>query len=267
MIEDFLRSYTAHVTALDNDIYRIVRFYYGLAHAQAYVHMVRVLTERAPGHPEIMRVPELLDILLEHFQTFPLEHIDIQRNQIFDENFVGTIVELEAWQQAGYPLERSYDDYDRRVEIFRAIWLQKPVTITISRTSKKGKQYFQKLKFNPLNIDVSYETVIAARNERYGELIRYIPFWLPLNYGTTFEVNSGYPVVEGLHFVDLAERALPRYIGRSLAMLEEFLASYLININESDSALNQAVLWAFAHTEYTETFDIDIFTIATELSK
>src|SRR5688500_12897221 len=108
---EFITQYKEKVIGISNSLPKLARLFYAVGLADAYVLMVRTFMERAIGHPEVSRTPAMLDAMLEHFQTYPLAHINIDKNQIFDTEFVGTLSHLEAWQQAGYPLARSEEDY------------------------------------------------------------------------------------------------------------------------------------------------------------
>lgn len=270
---DFISQYKTKVISLSEHTPALVRFFYAIGLVDSYVYMVRTFLERAASHPEVVRTPAMFDAMLEHFQTYPLEHISVTENRIFNEDFVGTLHHLEAWQQAGYPLERSEDDHSRRWKVWYHIWNNIPITETVTRTSKKGKTstyewtYFPKTPTEPHD-DASVEETMAARMENYGPLVRYVPFWLPLNYGTTGvpgSSNPGYPVVEGLHFVNIAEQRIAANTAQSLRLLDRFLAEQLETI-EPTALPESAIMWAKSKIQYSDTYDIDTFAIAEKLA-
>lgn len=242
---EFIEQYRNKLHLIIFDLPALGRYFHALALANAYVGMVDLFVQRATSHPEVARVPALLDIMLEHFQTYALEHINIETDQIFNRNFVGTLEHLEAWQDAGYEIDRDDDNYARRVQRFRAIWVGVPIN------------------------GATYEQIIADRNEGYGDLVRSIPFWLPLNYGTgnvPGATNPGYPAVPGLHFVDIAEQRVQHGTARYLDLLTRFLAE-LLDIKNTSGILTFARSWVKSHTAYTDTHDIDIFAIAEKLAR
>lgn len=259
------------MVGLLGDTPKISRFFLALALAESYVAMIKLMVERASTHPEVTRVPGMLDVLLEHFQTYPLDHINVDKQQIFNKRFVGTIQHLEAWQQAGYPLERGDADYDERVEIWRAIWKGVEVERKVSRTYKNGKRREYTWTFKPKSRygsheDADYETIINTRNENYSEIVRYIPFWLPLNEGTgSVGSNPGYPAVAGLHFVDIAEQGISKNVSRYIDLFSEFMAEQLMEIEPTNN-IAAAKAWIKSRSSYTETFDIDTFAIAERLA-
>lgn len=246
----------------------VINYFHALALLLAYVNMITIFFEKAQGHPEVRRVPEILSTIFEHFQEYVLAHINVRKDQIFNRGFVGTIGELSEWQQAGYPLDRSEDTYDRRIDIFKAIWRGTTVTLRIKRVSSRGTIWYQNITFRPRNMDrfdppVTYEDVIRARDANYGGLVRYIPMWLPLNYGTgSLGGDPGYPAIPGLHFIDVAEQEVPRY----LAQAEQWIDRYFTEMLDTDTQIISEDDWARSNINITNTYGIDIFGLASEFA-
>lgn len=245
----------------------VINYFHALALLLAYTNMIAIFFEKIRGHPEVRRVPELMSAIFEHFQEYVLAHVNIERDQIFNRGFVGTIGELLEWQQAGYPLNRTNDTYERRAEIFRAIWRGTNVTLRIQRTSKRGTIWYQNITFVPRKMDTfqstTYEEILQKRNTNYSSVVRYIPFWLPLNYGTgSLGSNAGYPAVPGLHFIDIAEQAVPQY----LAQAEQWIDSYFTEMLDSARPLVSEEEWAHSNIRTPNTFGIDVLGIAAEFA-
>jgi len=241
------------------------RFFHALALAQAYDRMIQEIEQRTRGHPEVARVPELVQIMIDHFKLYASEHISIERNEIFNPDFVGTIATLEEWQQAGYPLERTAENYPWRVRVFRAIWSGTPITIVLNRVSKRGKPFKQRLTFTPRSPvtrkPTSYEEIIRSRNSSYGDVVRYIPFWFPLNYGTSgVGTNPGYPSVPGLHFIDVAEQYVELYRRQSLLLMGRYYGDTLTHLE-----FEPPEEWARSHVSFRSSH-IDIFSLARQVT-
>ncbi len=267
---EFIGQYKNRVLALSIVLPAIGRYFHALALAESYITMVRTFMERAVSHPEIIRTPAMLDVLLEHFQTYPLEHIDLSKEHIFNEEFVGTRSHLEAWQEAGYSMDRSDEDYDWRVLIWQHLWNGTPIVTHVTQTSKHGKTWTYDWEFTPKHrtnhTDGSVDETMNARMANYSSVLRYVPYWLPLNDGTgAIGANPGYPAVDGLHFVDIGTQSIPRNNERYLLLLQRCLAD-IMDAEEVTDILAFTQQWVKAKLPYTDTHDIDMFKIAEKLA-
>lgn len=261
----FISNQKKKLQTLRGNVQKASRFFHALALAQAYGRMLQEIEQRTRGHPEVARVPELVQILIDHFKLYANEHISIERNEIFNPDFLETLAALDDWQEAGYPMSRSDEDYPWRVRVFRAIWSGTPITVTLDRISKRGNAFKQQITFTPLNPETrqptSYAEIIRARNENYSDVVRYIPFWYPLNYGTGgIGVNPGYPDVPGLHFIDVSEQYIELYKRQTLGLMGRYYASALTNFE-----LEQPEEWARSHVSF-QSSHIDIFSLARQVT-
>lgn len=264
---DFVTRYKNKLLQMRNDVDFTAKYFYSLALVRAYADMVELFASRIKGHPEVARVPELASIMMEHFQTYPSQHIDIYKDQIFNREFVGTISTLKDWQQAGYPLDRSPDNYSWRVTVFEAIWRQVPIRITVTAVSKRGKVYSFPVVFRPRNMKqfviATYEDIIRSRNSNFGNVVRTIPMWLPFNYGTAgLEGDPGYPNVPGLHFVDIAEQLIVVRRQQTNALLKQY---YSETFSDTDTYID-ARDWARSHAPNLSSKYIDVFSLALRIS-
>ena len=260
---DLFHTQKQRLYEIRDTVQRTSRYFHALALARAYADMVDLMMLRLRGHPEVARVPDLLTVMLEHFQLYPQEHINVETDTIFNRSSVGTIATLEEWQQAGYPLERGEDTYARRVLMFEAIWRQVPVTLVVQRVSKRGKPFKQRVTFQPRVQEspypvATYENIIASRNAQYASLVRTIPMWLPLNYGTAgLGTNPGYPSVPGAHFVDVAEQLVQVRKGQTRALITRYYADALRTFSIPD-----VYTWSQAAIPHYRSVYINVFSIA-----
>jgi len=265
---EFISEKRKKLEILQEVVENVLIYFHALALLQAYVNMIALLEQKTRGHPEVRRVPALVTALIEHFQQYPLEHINIQKDQIFNRGFIGTIGELLEWQQAGYPLIRNDDDYERRVDIFKAIWRQMPVSLRVDRVSSRGKKWIQTITFRPRNMNnftiPTYEEIIQSRDSNYASVVRYVPFWMPLNYGTGGLGGSpGYPAVPGIFFVDTAEQLIDHYLNQAAQYVDRYVADVL---DDDSSTLVSEDEWARVHVRTENTYGLDIFSLAAQFA-
>jgi hypothetical protein len=212
------------------------RYFHAFALAQAYNHLIALADERTQQHPEVQRVPELRLVLLNHLMTNADRHIDLSTNRIFLATLLGSPQTLANWQEAGYHTARTKSNYPARLRYWRAIYDEAPVIYQHQVRSNnnalfsEGRTYqssFLSSKGKAQKPEVSYEDVIRARNENYGEIANIVPWWTALNYGTNTGGNAGYPSVPGLHFVEDAEREVPNFLSRAVDNIDRFMGSVI----------------------------------------
>ena len=255
-----------------------------LALVESYNMLIKFVSERTQTHPEVVRVPELRDILLDHLYTNADDHIDIAAESIFNIHIVGTDSTVRHWQEVGYPMKRTPKNYSKRLEYWKAIYTGEAVKVNERQKKEKnhkmsprtGENIFGPVvEYNkPVAYEVhvkdrsgkivTYEDVIKSRNEKFSATKKLVPFWIPLNYGTDSGVQAGYPAVPGLHFVEDAERTIPSNIAKYAALFELFMVDMLDNYEKINSDGFSAVeQWSKRHIHIDDA-GIDAFDFARE---
>lgn len=275
---EFIGAYKTRVERLKNILPGLAAYFRAMALVEAYVFMTSEFKRRAQRHQEIARIPEYLELMNEHFDLYAREHINLEKEQIWNADFVGTIQHLEAWQQAGYPLNRTKENHARRKHIWKAIWEGTDVTLRIKRERNfrgAASVWWQNIKLRPREPKSPHdiataEGTIRARNENYEATVRYVPFWLPLEYGTGRVPGGlsggGYPQVVGMHFISVAEQRIPTNMSKYAQLLDSYLASVI----DGDSApsFSDAESWLKSRVTLDDmsNTDIDVFRLAQEVS-
>lgn len=165
-----------------------------------YQDMIGYVKE-ASGHPgllqEILQMPVLLDIFVEHLENNAHRHININNMTIFSEDVIGDRNLWRAWQDYAIPMERTTVNYKKRIQVWKNLYL-----------AFKG----------------NYEAVIERRNYMIEDTV---PYWYLWNYGTQHLAQPGYPSYRGLYFIERAQMNLNMYIDKALAYLDRYATYYL----------------------------------------
>lgn len=275
-VERFVRDLRTTIYAVHRNAVSAAQFFHALALVDSYNYMMQLADERTSSHPEVQRVPELRTILLQHFYENADRHISLRGNRIFSATLLGGPRSLRDWQEAGYSTRRTTSNYPQRLKYWQAIYDDAPLqyqqrvssdnlfgtagsVYQSTFLSPKGK--FKKPSRPELRegkvvfADVDYTDVIERRNRRYAGTRSIVPWWMPLNYGTT----GGYPSVPGLHFIEDAEQSVPQRIDEYVRLLDLFLADIFDRELTTDDISN-VELWARGRVrpgvEYVPTFDV-----------
>jgi len=244
-------------------------YFHALGLAIAYNNLIELADTRTQEHPEVQRVPSLRYILLEHFYRNADKHINLQRDTIFDDSLLGGPLTLKEWQNAGYSITRTQGNYPRRLSYWKSIYDNAPVQEQ-TRVSTNPEDLFggvtiqyspSKKRLRPVNKYtkqvVTYEDVIRDRDTRYHATAQLVPWWRALNYGTG---GQGYPVSPALHFVEDAERAVPRILAQYATLFEEFIADIFGDETLTHDDIYTVESWARKRVkigaEYIPSFDI-----------
>jgi len=258
-----IEEFHSHIGSVKRNAIYGGAFFYALALADSYNYLIQLADERTQQHPEVQRVQSLRTILLEHFYVHVYDHINLNRGTIFNENILGGPRTLREWQDAGYHTNRTASNYERRLRYWRAIYDNAPVTFesrvpsnenlfsttekvyqsSFARVSKAGKVSIPGKVNDRDGKQVTYEDVILNRDTRYGETIRFVPWWRSLNYGTG---GQGYPASPALHFVEDAERAVPATLTKYAELFEQFMSDIFDDdLHEDDQLVVES--WVKAH--------------------
>lgn len=267
-------------------------YFKALALADRYNYLIQLVEDRTNTHPEVVRVPELKEILINHLVQYYAKHIDVQSEQIFNPTVVGGESALRLWQEAGYRprTKRTPKNYFQRLRYWKSIYDNEPMRVNLdvsneamgTATLKKrkypldraGEDLFgplqQKLYYEIRVKDrsgtiVTYESVIRQRNAGFGGATnKLVPFWIPLNYGSDAGMQPGYPPTPGLHFIEDAERTIPKALS---AMADKF-PDFMLYVLDTDTKLRDFSLvqqWASTHIPLTDGA-LNVHDVAIELA-
>lgn len=267
-------------------------YFKALALADRYNYLIQLVEERTSTHPEVTRVPELKSIFINHLTQYYALHIDVQKEQIFNPAVVGGEAALRLWQESGYRTKskRSPKNYFQRLRYWKSIYDNEPMRVSLdvsnaamgTATLKKQKRPLprtgddifgdlqQKLYYEIRVKDrsgaiVTYEDVIQKRNAGFGSATnKLIPFWLPLNYGSNSGMQPGYPSTPGLHFIEDAERTIPRALSTVADKFPDFMV-YLLDTDIKSKDFSLVQQWTSANIPLTEGA-LNAHAVAIELS-
>lgn len=275
----FLDEFKDHLRKLRELLPTLATYFRAMALVEVYAGMVKDVETRGAHHREVLRVPEYVDLLREHLYRYGADHIRLDTNRIWNEEFVGTIDHLEAWQAAGHATLRTDTNHARRKHIWKSIWEGTTAVVRVKRTAtRRGTSvvFWQNVTFRPRYQQHPYdvitaEEVVRKRHEEYEGTVRYIPFWLPLEYGTGRvpggRAGGGYPAVGGFHFISTAEQRIPRTLTKYTQLLERYLADVL-TADDAAPTLDHAEAWLKRHVtlgDMSET-TLDVFRLAREVT-
>lgn len=213
LFEQF-RAGTEHVLAKLDDAADVLEHW---ALIKAHIRMYEYLEQGSTI--EIKKVPELARNFASHTLRNLDKHINLAEGRIFNPDIAGDYDDLEDWQRAGYPINRTDDNYARRRMIFKAIYNETPLIKKKER--KDGTFNIRSINLNR-KYNVTYRSIVKARLFRYR---RRVPFWLTLNYGTDYYAREGYPVVGGIFFLEKAESHVVEYRRQALDYLDTLAAA------------------------------------------
>lgn len=168
---------------------------------KCYQDMIGYVKEaqNTPGlSDEIARVPELLRVFIDHLENSAHLHIDIQKMSFFNEEVIGDRFLWRDWQEHGYPLERTAQNYRKRLQVWRNLY-----------RANKG----------------NYENIIGLRNTMITQ--NEVPYWFLWNYGNAHLAQPGYPAYRGIHFIERAQMNMNNYVTKALEYLERYAVYYL----------------------------------------
>lgn len=250
--------------------------------AMAYDNMITIMQKSLRSHPEVRKVPALLDLLVEHFVTFKEEHISIEHSRIFNDSYVGSGNTLRSWQEAGYRTRRTRANYARRLERWKAIWDEKDLLVSIKKKNPKGEVVERRRRTflgmateRKINLGrvrnkdgtvITYPLVIQLRNANFAEIHR-VPWWIPFNYGTRGAImggGSGYPNVPGAHFIDKAELQKELYLRRAIGWYEEFCVRVLDGKSEANYSGANSFLKRHARGKHIDILETAMSAVANE---
>jgi hypothetical protein len=171
------------------------------AYWSAYQKMIEYVKE-AKDNPglsiEVLFAPELLDDFVEHLEIYLNRHINIDLGRLVDEDLLGEKTSYEDWQEAGYPLVRTTNNYLKRYTYWRHFIMSDPSM---------------------------YREVIDSRNKNYSG--RGVPYWYLWENGTYGMQQPGFPTYKGIHFLERATRDLFSLKQRALMYLDRYATYYL----------------------------------------
>ncbi len=225
----------------------------------SYDYMITYMVQKLRSHPEVDRVPALLDLLVEHFVTHADKHIRLSNNaQIFNQNIIGTSGSLRGWQEAGYRTKRSRANYSRRLNYWKSIYDETDLLVRQGKkkrpsqknvTTRKRRTFLGQYTERMVNLGrvkdrngdiVTYAHVIELRNAGYGNVVASVPFWIPFNYGTRgvsfVGGGAGYPDVAGAFFIEKGEQRMGENLNKMLALFDQFAVDVLDGKNRGDLA-------------------------------
>lgn len=169
---------------------------------KAYQNMIEYVKE-AKTHPglseEVSRMPQLLDLFVEHLNKRINMHIDIETMTIFSVDVIGPGDLWREWQETGYSRYRDRFNYRKRLHVWRNLF-----------RANKG----------------NFEKIIAERNKYIVEAT-FIPYWYLWNYGSASFGSDGFPSYQGLFFVERAHNDLRAFIPKALEYLDKYAIYYL----------------------------------------
>lgn len=253
----FISQFRERLTNMSFSLREYAAYFKALALADRYNYMLQLMDERAGQHPEVTRVPQLKTLLLQYFIQNYATHINVREERIFNPGALGTLMTLQQWQEAGYRTrsKRTTKNYYQRLQYWKSIYDNQPMRVHIDVSNKAmgtatlkkqkyplprtgddifgGRQqslfYEIRVKDRSGNI-ITYEDVIEKRNLGFGAATnKLVPFWLPLNYGSDAGLQPGYPPTPGLHFIEDAERTIPRALSDMSSHFPRFMLYLLDN--------------------------------------
>ena len=233
---DTFKLLSNSLVKLSNDLPFITRYFKALGLASAYNNLINITDKKTITHPEVQRVPEMRTLILEHLRANADQHIDIDSETIFNETVIGNPADLRSWQNAGYKTRRTPSNYENRLRYWVAIYDEADLLKITGEALPEGHASSGRVKSKDGQV-VTYEDVIAERINNYSFTVQEVPFWYPLNYGTMFGANPGYPNVAGLHFVEDAEKQIPRYLNKFSQYLEDYLLDSINRISDGQERM------------------------------
>jgi len=280
-IQSLIEDFQVHLGNVKRAVIFGGDYFHALALAEAYNLMISYADTRSREHPEVQRVPELRNILLQHFFENADRHINIRAGTIFNEQILGGPNTVREWQEAGYHARRSSANYEKRLRYWKSIYdgapviFQQRIPAQEEIFSTSGRIY-QATFLSPQSKDpkkqgqaniprratnratgnlVTYEDVIHSRNTQYGAQL--VPWWRLLNYGTG---GKGYPISPALHFVEDAERQVPAIIQKYMDLFETFVSDIFDDENLTGDDQLTVESWVRGRInigpEYVPAFDV-----------
>lgn len=276
----FLGDLRKRLENVSQSVYDYGYYFKALALADSYNFLIKLADERTSQHPEVVRVPEMREILLQHLRTSYNQHINLEHEQIFNPTILGGEFALRQWQEAGYrpKARRTTKNYYTRLQYWKSIYDNQPMRVQLASANKKygtatltnksspwprtGEDIFgpaQSRLYYEVRVKdrsgqiITYEDVIAKRNLGFGATTnKLIPFWIVLNYGSDFSIQPGYPVTPALHFIEDAERTI---VPNTAKMADAFSEFMLYILEAEDTARTDFTIveaWARSNVKLTQ---------------
>lgn len=227
-------SLTKTVKNLESRAIDVGSLFKHAALAAAYDDMIDIAANSLRNHPEVERAPELYYFLLQHFKKYYKLHIQPSKNDIFNEEIIGTVQTLREWQEHGYQTLRNDANYKKRLAGWKRL-------------------YTVGLKGN------SFESVISKRNKGFPVEAK-LPYWIVFNYGSFTGGRDGYPSYPGARFVEKGRAQIPSRIEQAKKAFDTLYANQLRDERVLPPEFPLVVATVFGHGNH-----IDIYKVARSL--